>query len=199
MPEKPYSEACERNRDPILGVLRSAFAAATQVLEIGAGTGQHAVHFAAALPRLQWQPTDRAGHLPGIAAWRDAAQLSNLQAPLALDVDAEDWPVATVDAVFSANTLHIMGWLSVCNFFRGVGRVLQPGGVLAVYGPFNYCGQYTASSNARFDEWLKARDPASGIRDFEAVCALAQAQGLRLQDDHAMPANNRLLVWRRAQ
>ncbi len=197
MPEKPWSEACERNREPILGVLRSAFAAATQVLEIGAGTGQHAAYFAAALPHLAWQPTDRAEHLPGIAAWRDAADLANLRAPLELNVDAESWPVVAVEAVFSANTLHIMGWSSVCHFFRGVGRVLQPGGVLAVYGPFNYGGQYTAPSNARFDEWLKARDPASGIRDFEAICELAQAQGLLLSDDHAMPANNRALVWRR--
>lgn len=196
MPEKPWSEACERNREPLLGVLRGAFAAVTQVLEIGAGTGQHAVYFAAALPHLTWQPTDRAEHLPGIAAWRDDAHLPNLRAPLALDVDAESWPVAAADAVFSANTLHIMGWPSVRNFFRGIGRVLQPGGVLAVYGPFNYGGQYTAPSNARFDEWLKARDPASGIRDFEAVCELAQARGLLLRADHALPANNRLLVWR---
>lgn len=193
---KPWSEACERNRGPILEVLRPAFADATRVLEIGSGTGQHAVFFAAALPQLVWQPTDRAEHLAGIAAWRDEAQLPNLRAPLALDVDAPAWPVAACDAVFSANTLHIMSWASVENFFRGVGRVLAPGGCLAVYGPFSYGGRHTAESNARFDAFLRARDPLSGVRDFETVCELAGRQGLQFLDDHALPANNRVIVWR---
>jgi SAM-dependent methyltransferase len=197
-PAKPWAEACERNRAPILEVLRSAFAAATQVLEIGSGTGQHAVFFAAALPHLVWQPSDRSEHLAGIAAWRDEAGLPNLRAPLALDVDAGDWPVAECDALFSANTLHIMSWVSVGNFFRGAGRVLQPGGVLAVYGPFSYGGRHTAESNARFDAFLRARDPLSGVRDFEELCALASSHGLEFCDDHALPANNRVLVWRRS-
>lgn len=197
LPARPWSEACERNRAPILAVLRGAFAAATQVLEIGSGTGQHAVFFAAALPHLVWQPSDRAEHLPGIAAWRDEAGLPNLRAPLALDVDAADWPVTECDALFSANTLHIMSWGSVENFFRGVERVLLPGGVLAIYGPFSYGGQHTAESNARFDASLRARDPLSGIRDFDAVCALARRHGLDFSDDHGLPANNRILTWRR--
>jgi SAM-dependent methyltransferase len=197
-PEKPWSEACERNRGPILEVLRGAFAGATRVLEIGSGTGQHAAYFAAALPHLAWQPSDLAANLPGIAAWRDVAALPNLHAPLALDVDAADWPVAAVDGLFSANTLHIMAWASVASFFRGAGRVLEPGGVLAVYGPFSYDGRHTAESNARFDAMLRARDPLSGVRDFAAVCELAAGLGLEFAKDHALPANNRVLVWRRA-
>lgn len=197
MAHKPWSEACERNRGPMLEVLREAFAGATQVLEIGSGTGQHAVHFAAALQHLQWQPSDRPEYLAGIAAWREEAGLPNLREPLALDVDAARWPVETCDALFSANTLHIMGWPSVENFFRGAGRVLQPGGVLAVYGPFSYGGRHTAPSNAQFDAFLRARDPQSGIRDFEAVNALAAVQGFAFVADHALPANNRVLLWRR--
>ncbi len=196
-PDKPWSEACERNRLPILEVLRSAFAGSTRVLEIGSGTGQHAVFFTQALPHLAWQPTDRAEHLPGIAAWRDEINLPNLCAPMELDVDAALWPVAQCDAVFSANTLHIMSWASVENFFRGVGRLLMPGGVLAVYGPFSYGGRHTAESNTRFDAFLRARDALSGIRDFDAVCALADGCGLVFCDDHALPANNRVMVWRR--
>lgn len=192
------SEACVRNRGPILEVLRGAFARATRVLEVGAGTGEHAVFFAAALPHLQWQATDIAAHLPGIAAWRDWANLPNLPAPLELDVDAPVWPVwpvGTADGMFTANTLHIMSWQSVGNFFRGTGRVLQPGGVLAVYGPFSDKGRHTAESNARFDAFLRDRDPRSGVRDWQAVDELAKAQGLSLCGDHAMPANNRMLIW----
>lgn len=199
MAEKPWSEACERNRGPILEVLRVAFADASRVLEIGAGTGQHAVFFAAALPQLVWQSSDVAANLPGIAAWRDAADLPNLLAPLELDVDAADWPVGAVDGLFSANTLHIMSWSSVRNFFRGVGRVLEPGGVLVVYGPFSYGGRHTAESNARFDAFLRARDPLSGVRDFDDVDALARTQGLALLADQLLPANNRALVWRRGR
>lgn len=197
LPLKPWAEACERNRAPILEVLRGAFAGATEVLEIGSGTGQHAVFFAAALPHLVWQPSDRPEHLAGIAAWRDGAGLPNLRAPLALDVDAADWPVAECDALFSANTLHIMSWASVENFFLGVERVLLPGGVLAVYGPFSYGGRHTAESNARFDAFLRARDPLSGVRDFAEVHTLAHSHGLDFCDDHALPANNRVLIWRR--
>lgn len=197
MPGRQYAEACARNREPILAVLRGVFAQATQVLEIGAGTGEHAVFFAGRLPHLVWQPTDVAAHLPGIAAWHDAADLPNLRPPLVLDVDAADWPVATVDGLFTANTLHIMSWESVCNFFRGAGRVLAPGGVLAVYGPFSDGGRHTAESNVRFDAFLRARDPLSGVRDWRAVDVLAGEQGLRLVADHAMPANNRTLVWQR--
>jgi cyclopropane fatty-acyl-phospholipid synthase-like methyltransferase len=196
MVDKPYAPACERNREPILAVLRGCFADRRNVLEIGSGTGQHAVHFAAAMPWLGWQCTDRAEHLPGIRLWLDEAGLANTPEPIELDV-AGEWPRRRFDGVFSANTLHIMGWPEVERFFAGIDVVLEADGVLAVYGPFNYGGDYTSDSNREFDAWLKARDPRSGIRDFEAVDTLARAAGLVLVDDVAMPANNRMLVWRR--
>lgn len=197
-PDKPFSESCVQNRAPILAVLREVFADRRRVLEIGSGTGQHAVDFGAALSHLQWQTADVAAHHQGIRLWLDDAALPNVLAPIELDVNQSAWRSGRYDAVFSANTLHIMGWPEVGRFFAGVGEVLEPGGVLAVYGPFNYHGAFTSESNARFDAWLKSRDPASGVRDFEAVDALAAAQGLSLQRDYAMPANNRTLVWRRA-
>ena len=196
---KPHAPACDRNRDAILAVLRSRFADRSHVLEIGSGTGQHAVHFAAAMPQLVWQASDVAENLPGIRAWLDEARLANTPPPLALDVLQSPWPAIAADAVFTANSLHIMGWDAVQAFFRGVGQVLADatGGVLVAYGPFKYEGDYTSDSNRDFDGWLKARDPRSGIRDFEALDALAAAAGLGLADDVAMPANNRCLVWRR--
>lgn len=195
---KPHAPACDRNRGPILAVLRDPFAERRQVLEIGSGTGQHAVYFAEAMPWLEWQTSDVEENLPGIRAWLDDARLPNTPAPLALDV-LEPWPAVEADAVFTANTLHIMGWAGVEAFFDGVGQVLAnaAGGTLVAYGPFNYRGAYTSDSNREFDGWLKARDPQSGIRDFEAVDALASAAGLQLADDVAMPANNRCLVWKR--
>ncbi len=192
-----YAEACERNKDPILAVLREVFATARFVLEVGAGTGQHAVYFAAALPHLVWQPTDRPAQLPDLAERVQRDGGANLRAPLALDVRDQPWTVGPVDAIFSANTLHIMSWPLVEAFFTGAGAVLPAGGVLCVYGPFNYGGRYTSESNASFDASLRRRDPLSGIRDFEAVDALAAAAGLEHTGDHAMPANNRTLVWRR--
>ncbi|MBW8306215.1 MAG: DUF938 domain-containing protein [Thiobacillus sp.] len=197
MIDKPFSESCVQNRDPILAVLRELFADRRHVLEIGSGTGQHAVYFAPELPHLVWQTADVPQHHAGIQAWLADAALPNVLPPLALDANDTAWHGGRYDAVFSANTLHIMSWPEVELFFAGVGEVLEPGGVLAVYGPFNYKGAFTSESNARFDAWLKTRDPASGVRDFEAVDALARARGLVLLQDIAMPANNRMLVWRR--
>lgn len=193
--DKPFAPACERNRDPILAVLRRRFADRRRVLEIGSGTGQHAVYFAAALPQLQWQASDRAEQLPGIRKWLDEAALPNTPPPLALDAARGPWPQARFDAAFTANTLHIMGWPEVEACFAGLDRVLENDAVLAVYGPFNYGGHYTSASNREFDAWLRARDPHSGVRDFEAVDALARGIGLRLAEDAGMPANNRCLVW----
>ena len=192
---KPYSEACERNKDPILSVLRGAFADRKHVLEIGSGTGQHAVHFARHLPHLIWQTSDVEPNLSGISQWIDDAALENLPAPVVLDVNDAGWPCAEADAVFTANTLHIMSWPEVERLFERVGGLLPGGGVLVVYGPFKYGGVHTAESNARFDLMLRDRDPRSGVRDFEAVDALAQASGLRLVRDESMPANNRTVVW----
>ena len=197
MDARPFAPACERNRDPILAVLRTHFADRRRVLEVGSGTGQHAVHFAAALPWLAWQCSDVDANLPGIRLWIDDAALPNTPPPLALDVTGT-WPAQRFDAVFSANTLHIIGWPEVEAFFAGVDRVLDDDGVLVVYGPFNYEGDYTSASNREFDVWLKARDPRSGLRDFEAIDALARGIGLHLVEDVPMPANNRCLVWVRA-
>lgn len=195
--EKPFAPSCERNREPILAVLQRHFGGVRRVLEVASGTGQHAVHFAAAMPWLTWQASDRAEHLPGIRRWLDEAMLDNTPPPLALDVTG-DWPHARYDAVFSANSLHIMAWEEVEAFFAGAGRVLAAGGLLVVYGPFNYLGRYTSDSNREFDAWLKARDLRSGIRDAEAIDALARVGGLVLLEDAAMPSNNRCRVWRRA-
>ena len=195
--DKPFAESCVENRAPILAVLREVFADRRHVLEIGSGTGQHAVYFAPELPHLTWQTADVPQHHAGIRLWLAEAALPNVLAPLELDVNRTEWHSGRYDAVFSANTLHIMSWPEVERLFAGIGAVLESGGVLAIYGPFNINGAFTSESNARFDAWLKARDPASGVRDFEAVDALARAQGLVLQQDVAMPANNRTLVWRR--
>jgi len=190
------SEACERNKGPILAVLGGELAASRSVLEIGSGTGQHAVHFARHLPCLSWQPTEVSSELAPLEERILAEGPPNLRPALALDVRVHPWPVERVDAVFSANTLHIMAWDAVEHFFRGVGEVLTAPGVLCIYGPFRYRGGYTSESNAEFDRYLKMRDPSRGIRDFEALERLAAAAGLELAADHPMPANNQTLVWR---
>lgn len=195
MTERPFAPACERNKAPILAVLREHFADRSHVLEVGSGTGQHAVHFAANLPHLVWQTSDRAENLPGVRAWLERAKLPNTPAPLELDVTG-DWPEQRFDAVFSANTLHIMSWPEVETFFARLADVLAPDAVLAIYGPFRYGGRHTSASNAAFEASLQAAVPHRAIRDFEAVDTLAQAIGLKLVEDHAMPANNRTLMWR---
>ncbi len=194
----PCSEACERNKDPILAILASVLTGPARVLEIGAGTGQHAVHFARHLPQLEWLPTEQRDGLAALAERVRREGPPNLRAPLELEVTETVWPLEPADVVYCANTLHIMSWPEIEAFFRGVGRVLVPGGVLAIYGPFRFAGAYTSQSNAEFDIYLRQRDPASGIRDFEAVDALAAAERLQLAANHAMPANNQLLLWRRA-
>ena len=194
---KPYSEACEQNKDPILEVLREAFATRKKILEIGSGSGQHAVYFAEQLPRLIWQTSDLPENHDGIRQWLDEAGVNNVLPPLALDVTTDNWPIDSVDGVFSANAIHIMAWAHVVKMFEGIGHTLEEGGILCLYGPFNYGGSYTSDSNARFDAWLKMRDPLSGVRNFEDVDALARAQGLQLMQDYAMPANNRTLVWKK--
>ena len=194
---RPWSEACERNRDPILERLRVHFPSRTTVLEIGSGTGQHAVHFAAAMPDWTWIATDVVAHLPGIRLWTDEAGLANLHGPLALDVCTGEWPVDATDQVFSANTAHIMSWPAVIAMFAGAGRVLASRGRFALYGPFNRDGVFTSESNRRFDEALRASDPRMGIRDDVELDRLAAAAGLRRVADDAMPANNRMLIWER--
>ncbi|MDB5729828.1 MAG: hypothetical protein JWQ00_3033 [Noviherbaspirillum sp.] len=195
---KQFSAACERNRGPILAILREAFADSHRVLEIGSGTGQHAVYFGAQLPHLTWQTSDLPQNHASIIAWQRESRALNVLGPLALDVASKEWPDGPYDAVFTANTCHIMAWHEVQSMFAGIGRILPSGGVVCIYGPFNYGGKFTSDSNAGFDASLKALAPHMGIRDFEALNVLAAVQGLRLQSDNAMPSNNRLLVWRRA-
>jgi hypothetical protein len=196
-PSKPFAPACEENKGPILAVLAPLFRHARSVLEIGSGTGQHAVCFAAAMPQLRWQTSDRREQHAGIRLWLDEAALPNLPPPLPLDVVSDPWPADRYDAAFSANTAHIMDWAAVAAMFRGVGSVLARNGVFALYGPFNYGGRYTSESNARFDAQLRQGDPRSGIRDLNDLKALAAEAGMTLVADHPMPVNNRTLVWRR--
>jgi SAM-dependent methyltransferase len=193
----PVSDACERNKEPILSVLRVCFADRAHVLEIGSGTGQHAVHFARHLPHLAWHPTEQLTYLPDLAARVRFEGGANLQAPTVLDVRQAVWPARSVDAVFTANTLHIMSWTAVGALYRGVAAVLVAGGVLCIYGPFRYGGEYTSESNREFDLMLQERDPLSGMRDIGAVSDLAASYGLSLVADHDLPANNRLLVFRK--
>lgn len=193
----PYSEACERNRAPILDVLKRVFADRRAVLEIGSGTGQHAASLAAGLPHLLWQPSDVAANLGGIRAWVEHCGAANLSQPATLDVDDDPWPALAADAVFSANTAHIMSWRQVEKMIAAIGRLLPPGGLFCLYGPFNRAGCATSVSNQRFDAILRARDPRSGLRGREDIARLAAAAGMDQTEDIAMPSNNSILVFRR--
>ena len=193
---KPYAESCEKNKVPILAVLKEIFADHKRVLEIASGTGQHAVYFGRKLPHLIWQPSELAQNLAGIQSWLAEERLPNVLPPLAIDVNDACWPVTPVDAIFNANTVHIISWPEVERLFAHINRTIIPCGCVCLYGPYNYNGNFTSESNARFDGWLKSRDPNSGVRDFEAVNRLAESHGLNLLRDIAMPSNNRMLVWR---
>jgi SAM-dependent methyltransferase len=192
---KPFAESCEINKFPILEVLKTVFATRRQVLEIASGTGQHAVYFGRELPHLTWQTSELTQNHAGIQAWLDEANLPNVLPPISMDVNDASWPVASVDAIFNANTVHIISWPQVEALFAHIARVIVPGGCVCFYGPYNYAGKFTSESNERFDEWLRLRDPKSGVRDFEAMNQLALSHGLHLVSDIEMPINNRTLVW----
>ena len=195
---KPYSESCNQNREPILDVIQPLLTKRKSVLEIGSGTGQHAVYFARKMPHLIWQTSDQQAYHDGIKRWLDDAKLDNTPPPLLLNVSTDPWPTQRFDVIFSANAVHIMAWDNVVDFFENAPKLLDQGGLFILYGPFNYNQKYTSDSNARFDLWLKQRDPQSAIRDFEALDDLAQKSGMVLQSDHALPANNRILVWEKS-
>jgi len=190
----PFSQSCENNKLVILEVLERHFKAPGALIEIAGGTGQHAQFLSAALPHVQWQSSDIPGNVELLNQRLKAAEL-----PLALpfDVTQETFDYPQVDYVFSANCLHIMPATAVVDFFRHMKTLLKLGGLLCVYGPFKYKGEFTSPSNANFDLWLKGNNPLSGIRDFETVCELAANAGLELIEDNAMPANNQLLVWKK--
>jgi len=191
-----YSEACARNQEPIRQVLSEWIRDPGLLLEIGSGSGQHALYLGGAFPQLRWQPTDVAQWLPALRQ-NLCPRPANVLEPLELDLTHWPWPVTQANMLFTANTLHIVDWPSVEALLRGAGKILSPAGLMLIYGPFRYRNSYTSDSNASFDLWLKQRDPASGIRDFEALESLAATAGLALVQDYAMPANNQLLVWRR--
>ena len=193
---KPFADSCEQNKLPILDVLRSEYKNCVTVLEIGSGTGQHAVFFTEQLPWLIWQTSEVKQHHAGIQAWIDDTENTNVLPPVELDVTRpQHWPKQQYDAVFSANTVHIMSWQAVEKLFEHLPQVLNPGAIFCLYGPFNYNGQFTSESNARFDHWLKSQSAERGIRDFEQLNQLAHNASLTLLRDHEMPANNRILVW----
>jgi len=190
--------ATERNREPILAVLRKVLPASGTVLEIASGTGQHAVHFAKAFPDITWQPSDPdAAARASIAAWTAHAALSNVRAPLALDVCSQPWGIEAAQAVVCINMIHISPWAAAQALFDGAGKVLGEGGVLFLYGPYRRDGAHTAPSNAAFDAQLRATDPEWGVRDMEAVIALGAAQGMRCDEPVPMPANNFSLIFRK--
>lgn len=195
---KQHAPATLRNRQPILDVLRHWLPTRGLVLEIASGSGEHAVYFSSNLPGMTWQPTDMGGDALGsIAAWRADSGQDNLLLPLRLDVCEQPWPVDRADALFCANMIHISPWDSTLALMDGAGRVLVPGGVLILYGPFRMEGTHTAVSNEAFDRDLKGRNPAWGVRDLEAVDRVAAAAGLVRQAVIAMPANNHCVVWRK--
>jgi hypothetical protein len=195
---KRHAPATERNRAPLLEVLRRVLSDRHEVLEIASGTGEHAVSFAAELPHLRWQPSDRdPGALASIEAWRAEAALPNLAPALALDVASPRWPVAHADAVVCINLLHIAPWSAAVALFEGAARLLPAAAPLVSYGPYRFGGR-TAPSNDAFDASLRAQDASWGVRDVDALSALAQRTGFALEASIAMPANNHTLVWRRS-
>jgi hypothetical protein len=200
MPEnKPVAEACLRNQAPIADTLAKIFVNPMRVLELGSGTGQHAVAIANKIPHISWQPTDLAACLPGINAWRADAGLSNVLEPVALDVCHSQWPVCgPYDGIFTANTVHFVSWSAVRSMLAGVSRQLDSGGIFCVYGPFNVNGEYTSEGNQRLDLWLKTRDPESGIKDLQMVTDQAAAEDLVFEEMIAMPANNLMLKFVKA-
>jgi cyclopropane fatty-acyl-phospholipid synthase-like methyltransferase len=194
---KQYSSSCVQNQEPILKIIKPLLLEKYTVLEVGSGTGQHAVFFAEHMPHLNWQASDQAQYLSSINAWVDEAKLNNTPPAINLDV-TQAWPALEFDVIFSANTTHIMSWEMVVDFYQGVGESLSENGLFILYGPFNYHQQYTSQSNADFDMWLKNRDPNSAIRHFEALMELAKQAKLTLLKDYEMPANNRILCWKKS-
>lgn len=196
MISKPFSQACDNNRGPILRVLQQHLKDPGTLLELGSGTGQHAAWMPHFLPHIHWQPSDLPERLPGIRAWLADNRPANVADPLVLDM-AQPWPSLACNYLLTVNTFHILAQDDVARAIQHAGERLPAGGLFVVYGPFNYDGRFTSESNARFNDWLRQQHPASAIRDIEWVCAAMNAAGMTLEADQAMPANNRTLVFRR--
>jgi hypothetical protein len=196
MPNKPFSQACENNKESILQIISTIFCQPITIWEIGSGTGQHASYFAKHLPHVIWQPTDRAENIPGFCLWQEEAHTPNLKSALALDVTDAVWPCLSIDALFTANTLHIMSSDEVKVFFDRLAVYLNPNALICIYGPFNYNGAFTCYSNARFDQWLKSQNSLSGIKNFKDILFLAASRGFSLLSDSTMPANNRFFSFK---
>ena len=200
MIDKPFSQACENNKRPILNILAEHFAKTHHVLEIGSGTGQHAVFFGQHLPHLTWQTSDLAINHAGINTWLNEHLIPTVKKPIELDLN-NTWSLPRsnlhIDGIFTANTLHIISWPLVVKFFESISKNINSPARVCIYGPFKYEGEFTSESNANFDLWLKSRDVNSGIRDIEAVLALSSSAKLSLINDYEMPANNRLLVFKK--
>ncbi len=192
---KPYAESCDQNKDPIFNVIEPYLIDQRSVLEIGSGTGQHAVYFAQKLQHLVWHTSDRPQYHDGIARWLNAAGLGNIKKPILLDMSHSTWPQISIDVVYSANTTHIMSWQDVEALFEGVGHLLNEAGLFLLYGPFNFSGEFSSESNKLFDQYLKTRDPLSGIRNFEDLNTLAKLTKLKFIKNHKMPCNNHILAW----
>jgi len=198
MADKPFSEYAERNSSPILEILKIELSNCRSLLEIGSGTGQHAVRFARELPNLCWQTSDLDVNHAGISAWVNDSKLANLLPPISLNVLTDDVTAASFDAVFSANTAHIMSIDAVTKMFSLVGKALSPGGVFCLYGPFRQDGEFNSASNLAFDGSLRAGNAAMGIRDIESLDEFGSKCGLSRERLYAMPTNNHIAIWRRA-
>ena len=197
MNKKPYADSCDQNRDAILNIIQPLLLSSKSVLEIGSGTGQHAVYFSERLPHLTWNSSDRVENIEGIKLWLSENDSKKTPPPVELDVTQEAWPEISFDTVFTANTCHIMNQRSVEIMFKRIGDLLPDDGQLIIYGPFNYNQQYASTSNQQFDQWLKLRNPESSIRNFEDLNDLAEKSGMTLVGDYEMPANNRILHWKK--
>ena len=196
--EKPYSPACERNSGPILEVMKQYITRNDQrLLEIGSGTGQHAVYLAPEFPFLEWHPTDVSANLNGMKLWFKEAGIKNIQMPVRVEIGKDDFPKLKFDIIFTANTFHIMHWKECKTLMKQMGHRLREGSRVMIYGPFKYGGEFTSPSNEEFDKSLKERDPLSGIRSFEDVNNSMAKNGFELLNDFDMPANNQMLVYSR--
>lgn len=194
--DRPYAPSCDRNKEPILEVLQAVLPTTSRnLLEIGAGTGQHAVFLAPNFPHLQWLVSDRVEHHDGITMWLETSEAGNIVGPIALEIGCDDWPDQPIDLVFTANTLHIMPWEIGLRLFAELGTNLKSDTRVIFYGPFNREGEFTSEGNRTLDAFIKQANPLSGIRDFEQVIAAMAKEGFTLLNEHAMPSNNLILEF----